>query len=505
MLSKKIIAITFALFTCCSVALANEIKIANSEYWYGIEQGQTLTIDSKNRAGEPSFLISNKGRYIYSTEPFDATLTPKSIIINREGVKVEDGGKSLRDAYLLCCHRNFAPQNQTIATELYTEPIYDLRGQREYNSMGGDLVGAVERLVELGWPKGIILLGDEWQTLPGSYELDREYYKELGAQIGRVQDSGFKVIISITPYVAASGRYYSYAAQNGMLLMGSDGKPTVVATDHHGYAALYDPSSEQVMEMLLERVASLVEECGVDGIFTDCGEAARGSINSEEDIFIKAWNGICDKVVRPLNIRSNHADHYTPSITTFKQEDVIDSSRFLYDYLKHGFMYMPFNNQALVCGSMLDSESDLMLYLQNTSLTAMCLIPMLPQNIEDKAVLEACKRMVDQRLNLSSYILQSINQALLTGEPLLRSLEYIYPRQGFYDCYDQYMLGDDYMVVPVSSGETARTVRFPRGTWHSASGLTIKGPVVKSINIVDGEALYFSRRGNGIFAKLLSR
>lgn len=494
MLSIKRTILTLALTLTAALASAFDIKIASGERWYGIDQNKTVTIDSKNTIGNPSFLISNKGRYIYSDQPFDATITDKAVTLSRE-VKVATGGKSLREAYLYCFHRNFREQQPSIEKSLYSSIIYDLRGSKEYLGVNGDLVSCVDKIIAEGWPKGIILLGDDWQTSLGSYAVDEQYYTNLSEQIQKIKEKGFKIIVSITPYVSASGRMFNNYKNQGLLVTDpQSGEPIIIETKGYGYAAIFDITASGAIQIAKNHLAKNKANYGFDGIFTDCGIAADPSINPKHQEFKNLWNALCDNTSMPLNIKSYNAGHYTPSITTYKYQALSNAENFLTDYLSKGFMYMPFNAVAIHCGNGLDNQSQISRYLQSTGLSPMCMVPFLPYAIEDNTIKANAKSIVDMREKLSSYILESLEESLVTGEPLIRSLEYMYPRQGFYDCYDQYMLGTRYLVVPPKGDSNTRTVRFPKGHWYGPNGEHIKGPVVKSITIKDSQMLYFSNQ-----------
>ncbi|HZH00712.1 MAG TPA: glycoside hydrolase, partial [Flavisolibacter sp.] len=74
---------------------------------------------------------------------------------------------------------------------------------------------------------------------------------------------------------------------------------------------------------------------------------------------------------------------------------------------------------------------------------------------------------------------------------VVRSMEYVFPHQGFAENADQFMLGDKYLVAPVLSRENARTVVFPKGRWRSEHGRIIKGPAKKRFDVPIDQLLWF--------------
>ena len=64
----------------------------------------------------------------------------------------------------------------------------------------------------------------------------------------------------------------------------------------------------------------------------------------------------------------------------------------------------------------------------------------------------------------------------MTGEPIVRHMEYAFPHQGFSECTDQFMLGDRYMVAPVVDRSCWRYVDIPAGRWQDDRGSVFTGP-----------------------------
>ncbi|MDR6942997.1 glycoside hydrolase family 31 protein [Mucilaginibacter pocheonensis] len=77
------------------------------------------------------------------------------------------------------------------------------------------------------------------------------------------------------------------------------------------------------------------------------------------------------------------------------------------------------------------------------------------------------KKYDDLRYRLTPYIYSSANIQYQTGMPLMRALVLPYQDDAnTYDIADQYLLGDNLMVCPVTTkGAQTRTIYLPEGTW----------------------------------------
>ena len=90
----------------------------------------------------------------------------------------------------------------------------------------------------------------------------------------------------------------------------------------------------------------------------------------------------------------------------------------------------------------------------------------LPWKKLSKPYADICLKMAKVHEDNYDYILQAVEYAEKTGEPILKSLEYSYPHNGYAYIDDQFMLGDKILVAPVMvKGQTERKVVFPDGKW----------------------------------------
>lgn len=76
----------------------------------------------------------------------------------------------------------------------------------------------------------------------------------------------------------------------------------------------------------------------------------------------------------------------------------------------------------------------------------------------------------------------------MAGEPIVQSMEYIFPHQGYERVDDQFLLGSDILVAPLlEKGEGTRTVLIPPGKWKNSKDEVIKGPAAIEMNVpMDG-------------------
>jgi alpha-glucosidase len=104
------------------------------------------------------------------------------------------------------------------------------------------------------------------------------------------------------------------------------------------------------------------------------------------------------------------------------------------------------------------------------------------------------KTAVKLRTKFTPLIMQLAHQAAKTGEPILKSMEFVFPGQGFEAVTDQFMLGDNLLVAPMlEKGKQYRNVKLPNGKWKSIDGNVLKGGKTYQQNVALDQLLYFER------------
>jgi alpha-glucosidase len=116
-----------------------------------------------------------------------------------------------------------------------------------------------------------------------------------------------------------------------------------------------------------------------------------------------------------------------------------------------------------------------------------------PWRVLDAEHLNAVKCAVKIREHITPTILELARQSAKTGEPIVRSLEYVFPHQGFEEMKDEFMLGDSILVAPLDRKGITRHVVLPKGKWISDDGKNYEGGAIYDLNVPLHRIPYFRR------------
>lgn len=90
--------------------------------------------------------------------------------------------------------------------------------------------------------------------------------------------------------------------------------------------------------------------------------------------------------------------------------------------------------------------------------------------------LDIVRGAAELHIRLSTEILRLVSESEKSGEPIIRAFEYEYPNCGFECVTDEFLLGSDILVAPVTEkGARERKVVFPSGKWAGADGTVYEG------------------------------
>ena len=105
-----------------------------------------------------------------------------------------------------------------------------------------------------------------------------------------------------------------------------------------------------------------------------------------------------------------------------------------------------------------------------------------PWRVLNRGNLHICREAALLHQKFSNEILELAKKSAKSGEPIVRSMEYMYPHQGYEKINDQFMLGDNILVAPVVvKNQVTRMVEFPEGQWRGDDASVVTGPIRKEI------------------------
>ena len=526
---KKILALlSFALLAAsCAGPQPFSVKMLPGEYWWGAfdnpsswrltEAGGVYSFpfnadasfDADFRVDNYSnncvpFLVSSKGRYIWSEEPFKLSIRDGVITIDGpESVELKEAGGTLREAYLAANAAHFPPSGAIPPEEFLTSPQYNTWIELIYNQNQADILRYAGDIVANGFPAGaVFMVDDNWQKYYGNFEFKPDRFPDPKGMMDSLHKMGFKVMFWLSPFVSPDSPEYRFLAGKGALLLDAvEDRPAIVQW-WNGFSAALDMSNPVAREWLSEKLCEMQRTYGVDGFKFDAGDAgnydpARIRVHdgkSYGQAHTELWCRFAMEF--PFNeLRASWKMAGQPVVMRLCDK--------AYSWAAVGSLVPAMINASMeghifVCPDMIGGgeftsfldldpadidQENIVRSCQIHAVMPMMQFSVAPWRILSKENLEICRKAAWLHSELGPYLLEQARKGSVSGEPIVRPMDYAFPGQGFEGCSDQYMLGERYLVAPMLIPGTRRDVTLPAGLWQDETGRQYEGGQTYSIDV----------------------
>lgn len=520
--------IVFIFWFVCCVSMARQttdIAIKKGEYWWGgatalgSKMPYILPLGEFNLANQNGnnqvspLLVSSMGRYVWSDLPFRFSVSGDVIHIESdyEKVEVEQGGATLREAYLTASRKHFASNGKLPDELFFTMPQYNTWIELMYNQNQEDIMAYARNIVRNDFPVGIIMIDDNWQRYYGNFDFKPDRFPNPRGMVDELHRMGFKVMLWVSPFVTADSPEYRELAARKLLLRDASGEPAIIRW-WNGQSACFDFTNPEAKAYFIARLREMQQTYGIDGFKFDGGDNnfydrpdlmphQKGSISVDHtrawaeigcefafNEYRAGWQMGCRELVQRLGDKD-----YSWDAVRLLIPDMIAAGLLGYTYtcpdMIGGGSFLTFMD--------VDADKfDQRLIVRSAAVHA--LMPMMqfsvaPWRILNKDNLDIVRRMAKLHVRFGNYIMACAKEAAITGEPIVRNMEYAFPHQGYALIKDQFMLGDKYLVAPVVDDKDVRDVVLPKGKWKDEEGKVYKGGRTITIDAPLGRLPYFER------------
>ena len=455
-------------------------------------------------------LLSSGGDVIWCAEPIGFAMNNDALRVTSKAGKVEHsrGGSTLREACKLAREKYFPPSGQMPDEALFAHPQYNTWIELMYDQNQRDVLKYAHAIVDNGFEPGVLMIDDNWQEDYGKWTFHPGRFPDPKAMIQELHGMGFKVMVWVCPFVSADSDVYRALAKQQAFLKDKSGQPALVRW-WNGASALLDFTRPAAVAWFKSRLDVLHNDYGVDGFKFDAGDAtfypgltAAKDVNPNEHSRLFGQFGL----LFPLNeyrARWQMGGQPLAERLRDKAHNWADLHKLVPDILQQGLIGYSFTCPDLIGGgeftSFLDgAKIDQELIVRSAfchSLMPMMQFSVAPWRVLDAKHLAACKQATVLRKKYLPTILKLAQRAAETGEPIVRSMEYVFPHQGYAALKDQFLLGDDILVAPaLEKGVTERAVQIPPGTWLDRKGQRITGPATITASAALDELPIFERQ-----------
>ena len=492
------------------------LELSADENWWGLGGGwgraMPFTATSGFAAdirvgssGHPcaSFLVSDKGRYIWCDDPVGLTVTNGTMRIcsDRGKIELKDGFGDLRGAYLAAAKVHFPASGKAPDPLFFSVPQLNTWVELTYNQNQGDILAYAKAMQSNGVKPGVIMIDDTWQYAYGTWEFDPRRFADPKAMCDALHADGYKVLLWTCPFVSMDSPGYRELADcdglkgKGGLVMNEKGVPYPVQW-WNGYSAMLDMTHPEGRAWFGRQLDRLQRDFGIDGFKLDGGgiphyaapDMVAHDASAAPAYQSRAYGEFALKY--PMSeCRALFRLGGQPIVTrlTDKGHNWKELNRCVTDLLAVGICGYPFVCPDMIGDSWIAFDPvraphpfDEELFVRSAQVHA--LSPMMqfsasPWRLLSATGQAAVRKAVATRQRFAAQFVKLAEESGRTGEPMMRYMEYQFPARGYAAVKDQFMMGDFLLVAPqLVKGAATRKVEIPDGKWIADDGAEIVGP-----------------------------
>lgn len=485
-----------------------KIPFLENEFWYGgcvkyglqmpfgKEMNQEFDFSSNNTPNQAMpILLSTQGRIIWANQGFSAKFEQGNVIVP-DFCTLEQAGNTLKEAYLYATKKYFPFEGKMPHKELFEKVIYNTWIELTFFQNQKDILHYAKQILKHDMPAGVLMIDDGWSEYYGEWQFHSGKFPNPSEMISQLKEMGFRLMLWVCPFISPDSVRFREAEKLDILIKNAD-ETTLITQWWNGYSAVLDCSNPTATEWLKKQLDALVE-LGVDGFKFDAGDSmyypadaiTYGKTTPDEQSYLWAKFGsqyefneyrvtfkagglpllqrLCDK-------QHSWGDHGIASLVP--------------DTLLQGLTGHPFGCPDMIGGGEYLNFQDVQekgldeeLFVRHAEIA--CLLPAMqfsvaPFRILGEESFHAIQKSIQVRNQYLQYILELVEKASQTGEPIVRYMEYEFPHQGLEKIKDQFMLGERYLIAPVyEKDQKGRSVAVPKGDWlYKGEKITSGGQV----------------------------
>ncbi len=478
-----------------------KIKIGDTTWWSGvINHGELMPLkdgyyaDFNNNYGNQvqPLLISNQGQTIWSEKAFTVDVKNDTLFVLAGDANLiyNKTGNTVKEAFQFASKSYFPPSGLLPDELLFSAPQYNTWIELQYDQNQQDILQYAKDILNSGFPPGVLMIDDNWQEDYGKWDFHPGRFPNPVEMMDSLHTMGFKVMLWICPFVSPDCDIYRYLERNGLLMKEGNGQAAIVRW-WNGASGELDLSNPATHKWFKDQLDFLQERYGVDGFKLDAGDfeyykglSSFGNVSPNQHCELFARVGLS----YPLNeYRAMWKMAGQPIVNRLRDKFHTweDARKLIPDILLQGIVGYNYTCPDMVGGGDYSSflpgakmDQDLIVRSAQThALMPMMQFSVAPWRILDEKHFKAVQKAVEIREDYTDLILELARESAITGEPIVRSMEYVFPHMGYATITNQFLLGDSILVTPLlEPGEGVRTIQIPPGKWKEHNGKIIRGP-----------------------------
>ncbi|HEY4460009.1 MAG TPA: glycoside hydrolase family 31 protein [Pseudonocardiaceae bacterium] len=385
------------------------------------------------------------------------------------------------------------------ATE-YTKPLWNTWAQFYTGVDQQKVLSYAQGLHQDGIDAHTIQIDDKWESDYGNLTFDSAKFPDPAAMSTQIHDMGFNLGLWTTLWINLDSANYQYAVDHGYLLKDkTDQTKPCTVTWWNGTAGIIDLANPAAEAWYVNNLKTLMSAYHVDGFkfdtrfFDDACAPDAGYQPEDYQTLGAQMADQFDLQGAGIRVHWSPAAHQGGFVTRQVDKgtgwDSLAAS--VTQNLAISTIGYPFVETDMIGGSSAQppptkdvlvrwAESAALMPLMYSSTSPVGTIDVTTGKpvSYDQQTIDLYRQAIATHERLAPYLLDQVNNAVKTGDPIMRPLFFDFPRdQRTYTIADEWLLGPAVLAAPQLTDAATRNVYLPAGTWFDVNhNKVIHGP-----------------------------
>ena len=503
-----------------------EIKFLDNEYWWGgaVDEGLFMPyinnypqadLNESNYSNQAtSFFISSKGRYFYSEEPIRYEIKNNVLIVDSVNEIKVICKNDLKEAYYDCVKNYFNVDHKYPDIDMFSLPQYNTWIEMNWFVTQEKALKYAHEIIDNGFKPGIIMIDDGWQEDYGIWEFNKKGFDNPKAMIDELHQLGFKVMLWLVPCMSPDNYTFRKLEEQGIFYKEIDNDEVKIMHWWDGYSAVLDLTNPLARKWLKGQLDYLRETYGVDGFKFDGADACfyPDGGRFEKDLFRIHQARLYSEFATQYELNEMRAcfntqgrglaQRLTDKRHTWNERGL---NMLIPNGLAMSILGYVYSCPDMIGGGLVGDflannyqeidEELFVRYAQVATFFPMMQFSLAPWKVLSKENLQIVKNCCKIHDEISGYIKELVVKASKDCTPIMRSMQFEYPKENYCEIKDQFMLGNQYLIAPVVTKNTfERKVVLPEGKWIDDLNNEYEGNQTITIKVPLNRLPYFKKK-----------
>ncbi|XP_066274231.1 myogenesis-regulating glycosidase-like [Branchiostoma lanceolatum] len=376
------------------------------------------------------------------------------------------------------------------------------------------IINYADNIVNNSLTHSVIEIGDSYSTKYGDFDFDPTKFPDPAGMIGQLKQDQFKVSLWVHPFANYDSRTFVEGLREGHWVNSAKGNAPGIVKWWNGYGTVIDVTSKDARSWFISKIRRLQQDYGCDGAYFDGGEVSylpAGFVTESEPVVPDEYARLyVSKIAADFGPSTQVSVGYRTQdipmfVRTTERRSAWDNGRGLKSVvptvLTMGILGYPFVNPGPVGGSS-GEQPDRELYVRWLELAVF--LPVVefswpPWRFGQDMVQFAQKMLKLREDVVITDIIELARDSLETGEPIIRPLWWLAPKDNIAQAVDsEFLIGNATLVAPIlAPSATTRDIYLPSGCkWKEGlrNGVVYNGgQMLEDYEVQLYEIAYFTR------------